>query len=172
MTDAFEVLLQLAFLFLDLRDFLLGERLVASVGFHRFAIAKPREPALVHEEHSAALRFLGNRVLRLPLGADKQHRPSVSREVRYELLRLAEQPRRLREVDDVDPVPLAKDEMLHLRVPALRLVSEVDARLEQILQRDAGQIASIKSSQLPVASSQLEAGSGKREASVLSLTEL
>jgi len=36
----------------------------------------------------------------------------------------------LGEVDDVDPVALAEDVLLHLRVPALRLVSEVDAGLE------------------------------------------
>ena len=47
------------------------------------------------------------------------------------------------EIDDVDPVPLAEDVLLHLRVPALRLVSEVDPRLEQILQRNAAQAASI-----------------------------
>ncbi len=30
------------------------------------------EPAVIDIEHSAALRFFGNRFLRLPLGADKK----------------------------------------------------------------------------------------------------
>jgi hypothetical protein len=48
----------------------------------------------------------------------------------HELLGVLEEFRRLREVDDVDPVPLAEDVGLHLRIPALRLVSEMDAGLE------------------------------------------
>src|SRR3954451_2187146 len=37
--NPFEVLLQLLLFLLDLRDFLLGERLVPAVGFHRFEVA-------------------------------------------------------------------------------------------------------------------------------------
>src|SRR5207244_3251850 len=113
------------------------------------------------------------RVLGLALGPDEQDRASLGSEVRRELLSVAEQLRRLREIDDVDPVPLAEDVRLHLRVPPLGLVAEVDARLEQILQRDAGQAASIKkapSSQSPAASWTLEAASWKH--SVLPFTEL
>jgi len=47
-----------------------------------------------------------------------------------EFLGAAEQLRCLGQVDDVDPVALAEDELLHLGVPALRLVAEVDAGLE------------------------------------------
>jgi hypothetical protein len=57
----------------------------------------------------------------------------------------------LAEVDDVDAVALAEDVLLHLRVPALGLVSEVDASLEQVLQRDAAQAA------LPLPFAELEA---------------
>src|SRR6185295_18651049 len=38
--------------------------------------------------------------------------------------------------DDVDPVALAEDVLLHLRVPTLGLVPEVDPRFEQLLHRD------------------------------------
>ena len=103
--DAFEVLLELALLLLELGDLLLRQRLVAAVGLHRLEVAQPREaaldrrevgqqaaePALVDEEHAAALGFFGDRVLRLPLGADEQDGPAVGREIGRELLRLAEQ---------------------------------------------------------------------------------
>src|SRR6185503_1864843 len=88
--------------------------------------------------------------LGLALGADEQDGLALGGERGRKLFRLTEQLRRLRQVDDVDPVPLAEDVGLHLRVPALGLVSEVDARLEQILQRDAAQAPSITHSELPV----------------------
>ena len=152
----FEVLLQLLLFLLDLGDLLLGDRLVAAVGLHRFEVAEPREaaldgrevgqqaaePALVDEVHAGALRLFGDRVLGLALGADEEDRPAVGRQVVHELFRVLEQLGRLGEVDDVDPVALAEDVLLHLRVPALRLVPEMDAGLEQILQRDPVQIPS------------------------------
>jgi hypothetical protein len=52
----------------------------------------------------------------------------------------SEQLHGLAQVDDVDAVPFAEDVLLHLRVPALRLVAEVHAGLQQILHRDRGQI--------------------------------
>ena len=53
-----------------------------------------------------------------------------------EVLRLLEQRLRLEQVDDVDAVALAVDEPAHLRVPAARLVAEVDAGLQQLLDAD------------------------------------
>jgi hypothetical protein len=82
-------------------------------------------------------------LLRLALGSDKEDRASLGGEVRRKLFRLPKQLRGLPEIDDVDPVALAEDVWLHLRVPAFGLVSEVDPRLEQILQRNPRQIASI-----------------------------
>ncbi len=157
MTDAFEVLLQLPLFLLELRDFLLRERLVAAVGLHRLEIPQAREtaldrrevgeepaqPPLIDEEHARALCFLGDRVLRLALRADEQHGAPVGGEVRDEFFGVPEQLRGFGEVDDVDPVPLAEDVRLHLRVPALGLVSEMDACLEQILQRNTAQRSSI-----------------------------
>ena len=67
---------------------------------------------------------------------------AVGGQVADELLGLAEQLDRLAQVDDVDAVALAEDELLHLRVPALRLVAEVDASLQQFLHRNSGQASS------------------------------
>ena len=92
--DAVEVLRQLLALFLVARDFLLRERVEPAVGRHRLEIAQPAEaalnrrevgeeaaqPALVDVEHPAALRFFGDDVLGLPLGADEQDRAAFGRE--------------------------------------------------------------------------------------------
>ena len=80
--------------------------------------------------------------LRLALGADEKHRPAFGGEVRDELFGVAEQLDRLAQVDDVDAVPFAEDVLLHLRVPALRLVTEMNPRLQQILHRDRRQAPS------------------------------
>src|SRR5207249_646855 len=47
-----------------------------------------------------------------------------------------EQRHRLRQVDDVDTVPLAENVRLHPRVPAVGLVTEVCSGFEQLLQGD------------------------------------
>ena len=49
-----------------------------------------------------------------------------------------QQPLGLLQVDDVDPAALAEDEAAHLGVPAARLVAEVDAGLQQLLDADLG----------------------------------
>ena len=85
---------QLRALFLVARDFLLRQRVVAAVGGHRFEVAQPAEaalngrevgeqaaePALVDVEHAAALRFFGDDVLGLALGADEQDRAAFGGE--------------------------------------------------------------------------------------------
>src|SRR4029079_15376412 len=50
--------------------------------------------------------------------------------------RLFEQRLRLLQVDDVDAAALVEDEALHLRVPAARLVAEVNPGLQQLLHGD------------------------------------
>src|SRR6185295_17069135 len=97
------------------------------------------EPALVDMEHAAALRLFGDHVLRLSLGADEKDRAAFGREAAHEFFGVAEQLHRLAQVDDVDAVSFAEDVLLHLRIPALRLVAEVNSRLQQILHRDRGQ---------------------------------
>ena len=64
---------------------------------------------------------------------------AVGGEVGDELFGLAELLDGLVQIDDVDAVPLAEDEFLHLRIPPLRLVAEVNAGLQQILHRNPGQ---------------------------------
>jgi len=51
-----------------------------------------------------------------------------------ELLRQLELTEGLLEVDDVDPVALRENEAAHLGIPTAGLVSEVDARLEELLE--------------------------------------
>src|SRR6185503_20459730 len=76
------------------------------------------------------------------LRPDEEDGAPVRRQIVHELFGVLEEAGGLGEVDDVDPVSLAEDVLLHLRIPALRLVSEMDAGLEQILQRDPAQIPS------------------------------
>ena len=59
--------------------------------------------------------------------------------------RVLEHLERLLEVDDVDPIALAEDVLLHARIPTLGLVSEVDAGLKQLLHGDGCQTASLLS---------------------------
>ena len=42
----------------------------------------------------------------------------------------------LLQVDDVDPVALSEDELLHLRVPAARLMSKMHAGFEELFHCD------------------------------------
>ena len=70
-------------------------------------------------------------VLRLALGADEQHAAAARDRVRDGLERLMQQRHRLGEVDDMDIVAGAENIRLHLRVPAVRLVAEMGAGVEQ-----------------------------------------
>src|SRR5947207_7117300 len=98
------------------------------------------EPSLVDEVHSSAFRFLGDRLLRLLLCADKEDLPAGGGQDPHEDVSLLDARQRLLKVDDVDPVPLHEDEALHLRVPAAGLMSEVDSGLEELLHRDDGHV--------------------------------
>ena len=89
------------------------------------------EPALVHVEHLAAGGFFGDGFLRLALGADEEYRLSLRRHFDYIPGRVLEKFQGLLQVDDVDTVTFAKDVFLHLWIPALGLVPEVNARFEQ-----------------------------------------
>ncbi len=82
---------------------------------------------------------VGDRVLRLPLGADEQHATAARDRIGHRLQRLVQQRHRLGEIDDVDVVAGAKDERCHLRVPAVRLVTEMGAGLEEPTHREIRQ---------------------------------
>ena len=94
------------------------------------------EPARGDVGHAAARRLDLDRLLRLLLRADEEHRLAVATATAArEVHRLLEQRDGLLEVDDVDAVALGEDVALHARVPAVGLVSEVDAGFEQGLHR-------------------------------------
>ena len=57
--------------------------------------------------------------------------PSIEERLSY----LEAANRRL-QIDDMDAMPLAADERLHLWIPAARLVSEVDTGVDQLLDCD------------------------------------
>src|SRR6185295_13169602 len=87
--------------------------------------------------------FLGHDVLRLALGADEEDRLSVCGKIGDELFGVPELLHRLVEIDDVNAVSLPEDVFLHLRIPALRLVAEMHAGLQQILHCNPGQMSSL-----------------------------
>ena len=90
------------------------------------------EPAGVDEILRRALGGGRDLIRRLALGADEQHPAALGDGVGDRLQRLMQQRHRLGEIDDVDRVARAVDIGRHLRVPAMRLVAEMRARLEQL----------------------------------------
>ena len=91
------------------------------------------QPAVRDVRHADTLRLLRDGVLGLLLRAHEEHGAAAACDVGDERVRLLEQRLRLGEIDDVDAAALAEDEALHLRVPAARLVAEVDAGLQEVL---------------------------------------
>jgi hypothetical protein len=79
-----------------------------------------------------------DRLLRLALGADEQHLAAAGDGLADEVERAREQRHGLRQIEDVDAVAFAKDVGLHLRVPAVGLVAEMAACIEQVVHRDGG----------------------------------
>ena len=94
------------------------------------------EPAVVHVRHARALGLLLDGVLGLLLGADEEDGAAALGEVADEALRLLEALERLLQIDDVDAAALAEDETAHLRVPAARLVAEMDSGLQELSHGD------------------------------------
>src|SRR5436189_1636185 len=91
---------------------------------------------MVDVGHRDALRLLRDRVNGLLLRPDEEDRAAALGEVSRERSRLLEQLEGLLQVDDVDAAPLAEDEPLHLRVPAARLVAEVDSGFQKLSHAD------------------------------------
>jgi len=110
---------------------------VDAVGHRAPVREQAAEPAVVDVRHVDALRLVLDGVLRLLLRADEEDGAAALRDVAQELPRLVEPLRGLREIDDVDAAALGEDEAAHLRVPAARLVAEVDARLQQVAHGDS-----------------------------------
>ena len=145
--DAAEVTVQALDLLVDLQVLLLRQALelaarlvvlqahqVVDSGLDgREVRQRAAEPAIVDVRHHGALGFGLDGLLRLPLGAAEQDRLAAGDEVAHEVAGLVEVLDRLLEVDDVDAVALGEDVRTHARVPALRLVAEVDAGFKERL---------------------------------------
>ncbi len=80
----------------------------------------------------APYRLLGQRDLGLLLGPDEEHLAVGLGHAPDEVQRLVQERQRLVEVYDVHPGALGEDVALHLGVPTLGLVPEVDPGLEQL----------------------------------------
>src|SRR3546814_11563243 len=79
---------------------------------------------------------LGNWVLRLTLGSDEQHLAAMRHCLRHEIQRAREKRHGLGQVKNMDAIPLAEDVWLHARIPAVCLVAEMRAGLNQLLHGD------------------------------------
>jgi hypothetical protein len=141
----------------SIAETLLRQTLVRAIALGRFELLElfdalahgleigqhPAQPPLVDVEHPAALGLLFDRLLGLPLGADEQNRPAVGHRVADECVGVGEPLDRFLQIDDVDAVALPEDVLLHLRIPAPRLVSEMDPRFQQFLHADGGHTRSL-----------------------------
>src|SRR5579872_2022434 len=146
-------MLALAF---ELNDFLLRQQLVAAIRGHLIELLQPldrllhrhpigeqaAQPALVNVKSAALGRLFGDRILRLTFGSHEQHNLAVGRQILHKLRRLLEHLQRLLQIDDVNSIALSENEFLHLGIPALRLMPEVNTRFEQLLHGDSSQSTS------------------------------
>ena len=98
------------------------------------------EPALGNVRLTAAARFRDDRVASLPLGPHEQDTLAVATEPLQEVVRADEAPDGALQVDNVDPVALAVDVRLHARVPDGRQMTELNARVQEFLDRNDGHI--------------------------------
>src|SRR3546814_11919360 len=80
---------------------------------------------MVDEMLTRSARRIGDRPLRLALGADEQHLATGGRRGRDEVERAREERHGLRQVENVDAVARAEDIRLHARIPTVGLVTEV-----------------------------------------------
>ena len=96
------------------------------------------EPAMIDEVLGGALGGIGDALGGLALGADEQHAAAAGHDVADLDQRLVQQRHRLGQVDDVDVVAGAEDEGRHLRIPAMALMAEVTAGLEQLTHIEGG----------------------------------
>src|SRR5262249_37478164 len=76
----------------------------------------------------------------LLLRPDEEDHSALGRDLGHEVPCLVEELLRLEEIDDVDALPLSVDEAAHARVPAPRLVTEVNPGLQQLLDAYVGHL--------------------------------
>src|SRR5207302_103938 len=100
------------------------------------------QPALVYVIHLAACGLFRHRFLRLAFGTDEQYVLSLRGHLAHESGRVLKHLQGLLQVDNVDSVTFAEDVFLHLWIPALGLVPEVNACFEQFFHRYCWQTTS------------------------------
>ena len=81
-------------------------------------------------------RGLAHDFLRLALGADEQHDAALGDEVLDEVARLLQRDVGLAEIDDGNALAMIEDVGLGARIPALGLVPEMHAGIEQVFDGD------------------------------------
>ena len=87
---------------------------------------------MVHVILGAALGCFCHGIRRLALGADEENAAALGNRVAHENERLVQRRDGLGQVHDVDAGTLAVDVRLHAWVPAVGLVTEVNASFEQL----------------------------------------
>ena len=97
------------------------------------------EPALVHVILRRTLGSISNWLCRLALGANEKNAATIGYSVRNRLQSAVKRRHSLAEVDDVNAVTLAIDVALHLRVPAVGLVTKVNSSFQELTHREVRQ---------------------------------
>src|SRR5690606_2739094 len=147
--EAADVLLLARALLLELGDLLLGDLLVGAIFAHALERPEPLEAALDRAEVrqgapqpavddvvlASPLGFFSDDSLGLPLGTYEKDVSSTSDGLVHEVEGPLEELSRLVQIDDVDAVARSVDVRAHRRIPALRLVPEVDTRVEEVPDR-------------------------------------
>ena len=90
------------------------------------------EPAGIDVILGRTLGGIGDLLLRGALGADEQNAAALGNSLRHSQQRLVQQWHGLREVDDVNAIARAVDVQLHLGIPAVLLVAEMDACFQKL----------------------------------------
>src|SRR6202047_2283906 len=96
------------------------------------------EPARIDEILRRSLRGFGDAILRLPLGADEEDTAALCNRVADRLERAVQQRHGLGKIDDVDVIARTENVIRHFRIPAVRLVTKVNASLKQLTHREFG----------------------------------
>ena len=139
--DAIEILVQARYFAMDHRLLLLDVIVDGTVrvhlldflealdgGFDRGIIRqRAAEPAFDDVKLPAFLRGFLDALLCLFLGADEKNFPALANGRGKKIARGFELRERLAQINDVDAVARVEDERLHLGIPTLRLMSEMDA---------------------------------------------
>src|SRR5215471_9084185 len=97
------------------------------------------EPTLVDVVLGRLLGGLGDCVLGLAFCADKQDAAAAGHGIAHGFERLVQHRHRLREIDDVNIVAGTEDELAHLRVPAVGLMTKMNTSLKQLAHGIIGQ---------------------------------